>query len=116
MSRLGFNKRLSPTDVDDITPTRVDYSFDHRRNVSPDAKSSWPEKFGPSNISKAWKNGLIVIGEFNDLPHPVAVTQGRWAAAGDIEVSVQGNWLVPARLFTRDSVKGLKSTGEYVEG
>jgi hypothetical protein len=117
MSRLNWNDRQAPTDFDNTAPKEVDYSFDHRRNLTPGA-SSWPEKFGPNVIRKAWANGLVVIAELEEVPHPVAVTEARWVkgtGSGVLQVKTLGNWLVPQRLYTRSSLAGLKSTGELVE-
>lgn len=113
--RLNWNQRQSPTDLDDSPSVTIDYSFDYRRNTTP-GSASWPDKhsgqkFGPSFIGKAWKAGLVVVAEVVGLPHPVAVTESRWAAAGVIEVKVSGAWQVPERIWTRSTVRGLDSTG-----
>jgi hypothetical protein len=113
VSRLNWNSRQSPTDFDDTAPPAPNYAFDHRRSLEP-GTPSWPDKFGPSSVSKAWKHGLVVVAEIDGIPHPVAVTKSRWGASGVLQVEVQGNWLVPERVWTRDSVKGLSSTGELV--
>lgn len=120
MSRLNWaNSRQSPTDQDDITPSEPDYNFDYRRCSEP-GKPSWPERhgperFGPALIGKAWKRGLVVVAEIEGLPHPVAAVETRWGAAGVLEVRCAEGWRVPVRLYTRNTVKGLTSTGLILE-
>lgn len=116
MSRLNWNNRQSPTDFDNTAPTTPDYSFDYRRNTSPGAKSSWPEKFGPAVIRKAWTNGLVVVAEVEGLPHPVAVVESRWGATGVLQVRTLEKWAVPDRIWTRPDARGLTSSGLLVEG
>lgn len=115
MSRLNWtSSRQGPGDFDDTAPSTPSYAFDHTRNTH--GGDSWPTGFGPSVISKAWKNGLVVVAELERLPHPVAVTESRWAKGTKVlEVKTQGSWLVPDRVYTRDSVAGLMSTGEVVD-
>lgn len=119
MTRLRWNERQSPTDLDDSPDVTVDYSFDYTRGTQ-HGEPSWPEKhsgqkFGPSFIGKAWKAGLVVVAEVEGFPHPVAVTESKWVAQGVIAVKVSGSWLIPNRLWTRDTVKGLDSTGLLIE-
>lgn len=119
--RLNWNSRQSPTDFDETAPSTPDYTFDYRRDVSPGAKSSWPErhqgeKFGPALIGKAWKAGLVVVAEVEGIPHPVAVVESRWGAAGVIEVRCLEGWKVPDRLWTRPDARGLTSSGLLIEG
>lgn len=113
MSKLNWNARQSPTDLDDSPNITPSYEFDHRRCTEP-GKPSWPEKFGPSVVSKAWKSGLVVVAEVQGLPHPIAVTESRWGAAGVLQVKVSNCWQVPERIWTRTTVKGLDSTGLLV--
>jgi hypothetical protein len=116
VSRLNWNNRRDAGDFDNTAPSTLDYSFDHRRSTEP-GTPSWPDKFGPASVRKAWANGLIVIAELEEVPHPVAVTEARWVkgAAGVLQVKSLGNWLVPTRLYTRESVAGLSSTGELIK-
>lgn len=119
MTRLNWsNSRQSPTDQDDITPSEIDYRFDYRRCTEP-GKPSWPEKhsgqkFGPSFIKKAWQKGLVVVADVG-LPHPVAAMDVQWAASGVLQVRCAEGWRVPDRIWTRDTVKGLTSTGLLIE-
>lgn len=120
MSRLRWNERHGPDEFDDTAPSTPDYSFDYRRNTT-SGSSSWPERhgpdrFGPALIGKAWKAGLVVVAEVQGLPHPVAVTESRWGAQGVLQVKVSSCWQIPERIWTRDTVKGLDSTGLLVEG
>lgn len=120
MTRLRWNERQSPTDLDDSPDTLPDYSFDYRR-CTEHGKPSWPEKhgkekFGPALIGKAWKAGLVVVAEVEGFPRPVAVTESRWGAAGVLQVRVSGSWCIPERLWTRTTVRGLDSTGLLVDG
>lgn len=58
----------------------------------------------------------MVIAELEEVPHPVAVTEARWVKGTKVlQVRTLGNWLIPSRLYTRESVKGLMATGELVE-
>lgn len=119
MSRLNWNDRHSPTDFDNTAPTTPDYTFDYRRDVSPGAKSSWPErhqgeKFGPALIGKAWKAGMIVYAEIDGWPYPVAVQKAQWTA-NVLEVVTLDGPRIPRRLFTRPNAKGLTSSGLLIE-
>jgi len=111
--RLNWQQRQGPQDFDDTAPEIVHYDFDHRRNVTPGSQS-WPEKFGPNSIRKAWAAGLVVYAEISGWPHPVAVKEARWTA-GVLEVVTLAGPRIAERLFTRDNVKGLMSTGELIE-
>lgn len=114
MSRLNWNKRESPTDFDDITPTAVTFEFDHRRSTTP-GSNSWPKAFGPSVISNAWKAGLVVVAEIEGYPHPVVVTESRWGANGVLQVKTLEGYKIANRIYTRPSAKGLSVTGELIE-
>lgn len=119
MTRLRWNARQSPTDLDDSPDTIPDYSFDYTRGTK-HGEPSWPEKhgkekFGPSLVGKAWKAGLVVVAEVEGFPHPVAVTESKWGGPGILLVKVSGSWVVPDHLWTRDTVKGLDSTGLLIE-
>ena len=113
--RLNWQQRQGPQDFDDITPTREHFDFDHRRNTTP-GSTSWPEKFGPSVIKKAWKAGLVVVAEIQDFPHPVAVGEARWTEFGKVLVvkTLEG-WKVADRIWTRPDAKGLTSSGLLIE-
>lgn len=93
---------------------RPNYSFDHTRNVTPGAPSSWPEKFGPANIRKAWKAGLVVVAEITGFPRPVAVSEARWQGQV-LEVKTLEGYRVAERIWTRPNAIGLMSTGELIE-
>lgn len=117
-SRLNWNSRQSPTDMDETAPTKPSYEFDLRRNATP-GSPSWPAKvqgetFGPTFIGKSWRAGLVVVAEIEGLPHPVAATETKWSN-GVLVVKVNGNWLVPERIWTRTTVRGLDSTGLLIE-
>jgi hypothetical protein len=114
--RLNWSStRQGPQDFDNSAPEEPVFSFDHYRSVVPNTPS-WPEKFGPASIRKAWANGLVVIAEIEEVPHPVAVTEARWVKGTKVlQVRTLGNWLIPSRLYTRDSIAGLSSTGELIE-
>lgn len=114
--RLNWSStRHGPGEFDNSAPETPRYDFDHTRNVMPGGQS-WPEGFGPASIRKAWAHGLVVIAELEEVPHPVAVTEARWVKGTKVlQVRVSGCWLIPSRLYTRDTVAGLKSTGELVE-
>lgn len=119
MTRLRWNERQSPTDLDDSPNTLPNYSFDYTRGTK-HGEPSWPERhgkerFGPALIGKAWKAGLVVVAEVEGFPHPVAATETRWGAAGVLEVKCSEGWRIPNRLWTRDTVKGLDSTGLLIE-
>lgn len=118
--RLNWNQRQSPTDLDDSPNTTPDYSFDYRRGTQ-HGEPSWPERhgkerFGPALIGKAWKAGLVVVAEVEGFPHPIAATESRWGSAGVLQVKVSGSWVIPDRLWTRTTVRGLDSTGLLIEG
>lgn len=119
-------RRHSPTDLDDApeeksrpTPSIANMQFDYRYKGG---AKPWPErhkfsqvKFGPALIKTAWKVGLVVIAEIEGFPHPVAVTESRWNAANCFEVKTAEGWRLPSRVRTLKNIKGLQSTGEYVE-
>lgn len=109
MTRLNWSSRQSPTDLDTPPDKSVDYSFDHRRNVIPGGKS-WPEKFGPSSITKALKAGLIVCAEIEGFPYPVAIKQAKWSGQVLEVVTLEGP-RVPNRIWTRKDAKGLTVGG-----
>lgn len=116
-SRLNWNARQSPTDMDDTAPVKCDYQFDLHRNTTPGSQS-WPAKvqgetFGPTFIGKAWKAGLVVVAEIDGLPHPVAATETRWSN-GILVVKCQEGWKIPSRIWTRTTVRGLSSCGELL--
>lgn len=121
MPRLNWANRQSPGEFDETAPpAKPTYEFDLRRDTSPGAKSSWPErlqgeKFGPTFIGKAWRANLVVIAEIAGYPHPVAAVETRWNKAKVLEVKDQGRWHIPERLYTKKSVKGLMATGELLE-
>src|SRR6185369_10852442 len=108
------NQRHGPDEFDNTAPTTVDFSFDLRRNVTPGALSSWPEKFGPSSIRKAWKAGLVVVAEIEGFPHPVAVAEARWEGQV-LEVKTLEGYRIADRIWTRPDARGLQSTGELIE-
>ena len=112
-SRLNWNDRQSPTDFDNTAPAQPKFDFDHRRNVVP-GSASWPDKFGPGTIRKAWKAGLVVVAEIQGFPHPVAVAEARWNG-GALEVKTLEGYRVAERIWTRPDTRGLLSTGELVE-
>jgi len=111
--RLNWSKRQGPQDFDDTAPEVVHYDFDHRRNTTP-GSASWPEKFGPASIRKAWAAGLVVYAEIESWPHPVAIKEARWCNQV-LEVMTVDGPRIADRLFTRDSVKGLTSSGLLIE-
>lgn len=113
--RLNWNSRQGPGDFDATAPQPVRYDFDHTRNVIPGSQS-WPEKFGPSSIKKAWKAGLVVVAEIQGFPHPVAVSEARWARFGKIlEVKTLEGYRIADRIWTRPDARGLQSTGELIK-
>ena len=115
MARLNWSSsRHGPGEYDNSAPEAPDCSFDHRRDVSPGAKSSWPEKFGPANIRKAWKAGLVVVAEIEGFPHPVAVSEARWEGQV-LEVKTLEGYRIAKRIWTRPNMRGLQSTGELIE-
>jgi len=111
--RLNWQQRQGPQDFDDTAPEQVHYDFDHRRNATLGG-SSWPEKFGPSTIRKAWAAGLVVYAEISGWPHPVAVKEARWSNQV-LEVMTLDGPRIAERLFTRDSVQGMTSSGLLIE-
>lgn len=119
MTRLKWNNRQAPTDLDDNPDTLPSYEFDYRRSSTP-GTPSWPErhgreKFGPAIIKKAWKAGLVVVAEVEGFPYPVAAQEVRWGAAGVLEVKTLEGYRVPERLYTRSDAHGLTSTGILIE-
>lgn len=114
--------RHSPTDLDEpdekpkVSPATLQFDYRYRGGSTP-----WPErhkyskvKFGPGLIKKAWSVGLIVLAEIDGFPNPVAVKEAQWTG-GVFEVKTLDGPRIPRRLFTRATVKGLKSTGEWIE-
>lgn len=119
MTKLNWNQRQSPTDLDDSPNITASYEFDYRRSSTP-GQPSWPErhgkeKFGPAIIKKAWKSGLVVVAEVEGFPHPVAAQEVRWGAAGVLELKCVEGWRIPQRLWTRPNAKGLTSSGLLIE-
>ena len=115
MGRLNWNDRHSPTDFDNSAPKQETFEFDYCRNTTPGGQS-WPDKFGPSSIRKAWANGLVVVAEIEGFPYPVAISEARWEGHGKVlTVKTLEGWKVPQRIQTRSTVKGLRCTGELVE-
>lgn len=120
LTRLNWNQRQSPTDLDDSPDTLPNYSFDYTRGSKP-GEPSWPEKhgkekFGPSLIGKAWKAGLIVVAEVEGFPHPVAVMESKWGGPGILLIKTLEGFKVPARIWTRPDARGLTSSGLLIEG
>jgi hypothetical protein len=113
-NRLNWNDRQSPTDFDNTAPAEPRYDFDHRRNSIP-GSASWPEKFGPASIRKAWKAGLVVVAEIQGFPHPVAVSEARWAEGGVLTVRTLEGWKIADRIWTRSNAKNLTSSGLLLE-
>jgi hypothetical protein len=113
--RLNWANRQGPGEFDKTAPEAVHYDFDHRRNVIPGSQS-WPEKFGPSSIKKAWKAGLVVVAEIQDFPHPVAIGEARWTEFGKVLVvkTLEG-WKVADRIWTRPDARNLTSSGLLIE-
>lgn len=111
--------RQSPTDLDDESPVTAgppQFDYRHKGGAKP-----WPErhqfsgmKFGPGLIKAAWKAGLIVLAEIDGFPNPIAVREGQWTG-GVFEVKTLDGPRIPRRLFTRTDVRGLKSTGEWID-
>lgn len=114
MTRLNWSSRQSPGDLDTPPDKTVRYDFDHRRNVTPGAQS-WPEKFGPSTITKALKSGLIVCAEIEGFPYPVAIKQAKWSGQVLMVVTLEGE-RIANRIFTRPNAKGLTVGGILIEG
>jgi hypothetical protein len=111
--RLNWQQRQGPQDFDDTAPEVVHHDFDHRRNTTPGAQS-WPEKFGPATIRRAWAAGLVVYAEIEGFPHPVAVKEARWCNQ-TLEVKTLDGPRIPERLFTRATVAGMTSSGLLIE-
>lgn len=119
MTRLRWNERQSPTDLDDSPNTVPSYEFDYRR-CNESGKPSWPERhgkerFGPSLIRKALASGLMVFAEIDGFPYPVMIKEARWAGQV-LEVSTLEGPRIAQRLFTRTSAKGMTSSGLLVGG
>ena len=108
--------RQSPTDLEDAGEIEQSLEFDytHAGGAEPWPKTHGRVKFGPSLIRQAWSSGLIVLAEIDGFPSAVAVKEAQWTA-GVLEVKTLDGPRIPRRLFTRSDVKGLKSTGEYME-
>lgn len=115
MPRLVHNQRQGPGEFDNTQPEIPHYDFDHRRNSIP-GSPSWPEKFGPSTIKKAWKAGLVVVGEIEGFPYPVAISEARWTQFGKVlEVKTLEGYKIAERIWTRPNAKGLTSSGLLIE-
>jgi hypothetical protein len=115
VSRLNWNKRQGPQDFDDTAPEVVHFEFDHHRNTNPGGQS-WPEKFGPSVFTKAWKSGLVVVAEIEGFPHPVAIGEARWTKFGKVlEVKTLEGWRIADRIWTRPDARNLTSSGLLLE-
>jgi hypothetical protein len=116
VSKLNWNDRQGPGDFDNTAPQAARFDFDHRRNTVPGSQS-WPDKFGPNDIRKAWKAGLIVVAEIAEFPHPVAVSEARWTGAGKavLEVKCAEGYRVAERIWTRADAHGLTTTGLLIE-
>lgn len=112
-NRLNWQQRQGPQDFDDTAPEVVHYDFDHTRNSIP-GSPSWPDKFGPSSIRKAWAAGLVVYAVIEGWPYPVAVKEGQWTG-GILEVKTMDGPRIPLRLFTRPTVAGLTASGLLIE-
>lgn len=113
--RLNWNDRQGPGDFDNTAPTTPDYSFDHARNTVPGGQS-WPDKFGPANIRKAWKAGLVVVAEVPGFPYPVAVSEARWTEFKKIlEVKTLEGYRIADRIWTRPDARHLTSSGLLIE-
>ena len=120
MTRLRWNERQSPTDLDDNPDTVPDYSFDLRRGTQ-HGQPSWPERvgkerFGPALIGKAWKAGMVVVAEVEGFPHPVAVMESKWGGPGILLVKTLEGFKIADRIFTRPDARGLTSSGLLIEG
>ena len=114
MTRLNWSSRSSPTDLDTPPDKTVRYDFDHRRCSEP-GKPSWPEKFGPSSITKALKAGLIVCAEIEGFPHPIAIRAAKWNGQVLEVVTLEGP-RIAERIFTRPDARGLTVGGILIEG
>jgi hypothetical protein len=115
VARLNWNDRHSPTDFDRTAPQPERFDFDHRRNTIPGSQS-WPDKFGPANIRKAWKAGLVVVAEIDGFPHPVAVSEARWTEFGKVlEVKCLEGYKIANRIWTRPDARNLTSSGLLIE-
>lgn len=117
--RLNWANRQSPGEFDETAPPpKPTYEFDLRRDTSPGAKSSWPERlqgerFGPTFIGRAWKAGLVVVAKIEGLPHPVAAVETKWSS-GILVIKTAEGWRTPERIWTRKTVRGLSSCGELL--
>lgn len=116
--------RRSPTDLDEPdekqrpVPSIENMQFDYHYKGGSDC---WPirhkyskVKFGPGLIRKAWAVGLVVLAEIDGFPNPVAIKEAQWTG-GVFEVKTLDGPRIPSRLFTRTSVEGLRSTGEWID-
>jgi hypothetical protein len=112
MGRLNWNNRQGPGDFDDTAPQIKSYGFDYARNVT--GGDSWPLKFGPSTIAAAWRNKLVVVAEIPGFPYPVAVASARWCGQV-LEVKTLEGYRIADRIWTRESAKGLTSSGLLIE-
>lgn len=116
MSRLNWNQRQSPTDMDDTAPTAVSYEFDYTHQGG---SQPWPLKhcgikFGPSLIRQSLAHGLLVFAEIDGFPHPIMVKEARWLGT-TFQVGTLEKWANPRRVFTRTSAKGMTSSGLLIE-
>jgi len=98
-----------------VSDNRAALQFDYARSTQY-GEPSWPERhgdmrFGPSLIEKAWRAGLVVCASVATFPRPIVATQVRWGASGVLEVKCPEGWLVPDRLWTRTTMKGVDSSG-----
>jgi hypothetical protein len=116
VARLNWaNSRQSPGDFDNSAPEQIHYDFDYTRNTIPGGQS-WPDKFGPSTIRKAWKAGLVVVAQIPGFPHPVAVSETRWTEWKKVLlVSTLEGWKVADRIWTRPDARNLTSSGLLIE-
>lgn len=112
MGRLNWNQRQGPEEFDDTAPHEETFEFDYTHSGG---AQPWPKGFGPSTIKKAWAKGLVVIAEIDGFPNPVAVRESRWNGAKVFEVLTLEGPRIPRRVFTRADVRGLRSTGEWIE-
>jgi hypothetical protein len=114
--RLNWSStRHGPDEFDNSAPEQPDFSFDYTRNSTPGSQS-WPDKFGPTNIRKAWKAGLVVVAEIEGFPYPVAVSEARWTKTNKtLTVKTLEGWKIADRLWTRPDTKHLTSSGLLIE-
>lgn len=114
-NRLNWANRQSPGEFDVSAPTTETHDFDHRRNATPGSQS-WPDKFGPANIRKAWKSGLVVVAEIEGFPYPVAVSEARWTDfQKTLTVKTLEGWKIADRIWTRPNARGLTTSGLLIE-